>query len=157
MRSELRKKYFLDWGNAFSKKDDEVGKPSVELVTVSRKRTAKAGEDVEFINPIVKRRSKSKSRSKKKGFRFSLDLVIGLIFFFMGVNLFFTSGGIIDLIQSKARIGEGEKYLSQVVNDNQKIKEEITKLQHSSSYQKKIAREHLGAIAKDEYLVIFGD
>lgn len=156
MRSELRKKYFLDWGNAFAKKDDEVGKPSVELIAVTRKRAAKAGEDVEFVNPVVKRRSRSKA-SQKKGFRFSLDLVIGLIFFLMGVNLFFTSGGIIDLIQSKARIGEGEKYLSQVVVDNQKIREEIKQLQHSSSYQKKIAREHLGAIAKDEYLVIFSD
>ena len=155
MRSELRKKYFLDWGNAFSKKDDEVGKPAVELVTVSRKRVAKAGEKTELINPIVKKRSRN--NTKKRGIKFSLDLVVGVIFFLMSVNLFFTSGGIIDLIQSKARIVEGEKYLSQVKNDNQKIQIEIKKLQHSSSYQKKIAREHLGAIAKDEYLVIFSD
>lgn len=155
MRSELRKKYFLDWGNAFSKKDDEVGKPSVELVTVSRKRVAKAGEEVELINPIAKKRSRS--QQKKKSFKLSMDLVFGMLFFLMGVNLFFTGGGIIDLIQSKARIGEGEKYLSQVKTDNQKIREEIKKLQHSSSYQKKIAREHLGAIAQDEYLVIFSD
>lgn len=152
MRSELRKKYFLDWGNAFSKKDDE-SKP-LELAVVSRKKVAKAGEDIEFVNPLVKRRKRSAKKSK---FQFSLDMAIGIVFFIITVNLFFTSGGIIDLIQSKGRIMEGEKYLSTLEAENDKIRDEIRKLQHNSSYQKKIAREHLGAIEKDEYIVIFSD
>lgn len=153
VRNELRKKYFLDWGQVFSRRDDLASKPSIELVTVSRKSVAKAGE-VEFISPPS---TKGRNKVAQKKFKWSWDLSIGVIFLVIGINLFFTSGGILELIESKVQIQNGEKYLSQLEKENRELKDEINKLNHSVKYQKKVAREHLGAIAEDEFLIIIGD
>lgn len=156
MRNELRKKHYLGWGEVFSKKDDLKVDNPVELVTISRKSVAKPGE-VEFIDPHKKKKRTKKKKKQNSFLQPSWDELIILFFLAMGVHLVFTSGGLLELYQSKSQILEGQKYLVQLQGENKALSTEIGKLKNNSRYQKKIAREHLGAIAHDEFLIIFSD
>lgn len=123
----------------------------LELVTVTRKSVAKQGE-VDFL-PVRKR--KKRKRKKKRKAKLSWDMAWGFLFLLVAINLFFTEGGFLQLLKTKGQMKEGEKYLSYILEENKGLEGEIKKILHDSSYQKKIAREHLGAIAADEYMVIF--
>jgi cell division protein FtsB len=39
--------------------------------------------------------------------------------------------------------------------ENKDLKTEITKIQLDRNYQKQLAKEHLGVIAADEFLILF--
>ena len=65
-------------------------------------------------------------------------------------------GGVIDFHQMDSVLIEKKAYLEQLKSENKSLALEIKKMRTSPQYQKKIARDHLGVIAKDEYLVLFG-
>ncbi len=65
------------------------------------------------------------------------------------------SGGYLDLLEKKNEVKEKQNELSWIEKENTTIQGEIKSIKSSSSYQRKLAREHLGVIGPDEYLVLF--
>ena len=74
---------------------------------------------------------------------------------FLLVRLIFAERGVIDY---HSRVGTYERFqndYSDLKKQNQGLLDEIKKIKSSRSYQKKLVRDHLGYISKDEFLVLF--
>lgn len=69
--------------------------------------------------------------------------------------LFFTPGGVIDYWRMYQRLQERQDHLIALRKENEQILIEIDQITQDSHLQKKLAREMLGVIAKDEYLILF--
>ncbi|MBD65012.1 MAG: hypothetical protein CME62_07380 [Halobacteriovoraceae bacterium] len=150
--------------------------------SAARKNVATSYDDIEFVDPRTtrnrkavgakvsyieevkkpkksKRKRKSAAKSKnysgffknwtwsKLAWTFSAALLVRLVFM---------EGGVIDFHQMDSVLIEKKAYLEQLKSENKSLALEIKKMRTSPQYQKKIARDHLGVIAKDEYLVLFG-
>tara|TARA_R110002072_G_scaffold64203_1_gene159029 strand:+ start:1817 stop:2500 length:684 start_codon:yes stop_codon:yes gene_type:complete len=143
--------------------------------TASRRKVAKVGE-VEFTQPIrTKRKSPStvsygtgkaltrssarpKARTKKAKAREKSDLVIkGIWVFcsFLMLRLIFSEGGVMDYYSRKQVMNEKVKQYQLIEEENKGLLREIDLLRKNPRYQRKMVREHLGYIAKDEYLILF--
>ncbi len=73
----------------------------------------------------------------------------------MCLRLVFSRGGVIDFYANKGLLeGKVEEYHS-IEAENKNLLGEIKKIKASKSYQKKLVRDHLGFIAKDEFLILF--
>ena len=71
------------------------------------------------------------------------------------LRLIFSNGGAVDFYKKKSFLEDREYELRRIDGENQKVGKEIDKLKNGVQYQKKIIRDHLGFIAKDEYLILF--
>jgi len=67
----------------------------------------------------------------------------------------FMDRGVVDYYKMESWLGQREQQLSQIRHENQELILEIAKIKKDKSYQKKLARDLLGLISKDEYLIIF--
>ena len=63
--------------------------------------------------------------------------------------------GVIDYHSMHKTLESKQNNLKLLRLENAELIQEINKIKTSPSYQKKLARDHLGVIAKDEYLVLF--
>jgi len=78
---------------------------------------------------------------------------IGLFVFFLHVC--FGSRGVVEYY---TRVGELENLKKEIVllgEENNALVYEINQIENSKSYQKKVVRDYLGYISKDEHLIIF--
>ena len=73
------------------------------------------------------------------------------------LRLVFSGGGIIDYYDKKEVLEKRQAGLVRLKKENADLVKEIELIKKSPSYQKKIVRQHLGHIAKDEYLILFSD
>ncbi|MBY0518071.1 MAG: septum formation initiator family protein [Bacteriovoracaceae bacterium] len=98
-------------------------------------------------------RAKPKQKTKAK-----VDLVPrigwGIVAALM-LRLVFMERGVIDYMTMDNKIKEKETELSRLKNENQEITTEIKRITLDKSYQKQLAKEHLGVIAADEFLILF--
>jgi len=149
----------------------ESSNPTFRSRRNSRTNVATSYDDVEFTEPRPVRRKptgpkvqyieapkKTKSRKKvmaKPKFEWTWTKVGWVICVALIGRLIFMDRGLIDFNSMDNTIIEKQIELEEVKLENQKIIAEISKIKTSPQYQKKIAREHLGVIAKDEYLVLF--
>ena len=70
-------------------------------------------------------------------------------------RLLFMENGVVDYYSLEATIEGKHEKLALVQNENAELVTEIHKIQTSRKYQKKVARDHLGVIASNEYLILF--
>lgn len=108
-------------------------------------------------------RAKRKVKTKKDGAtkdikaRFN-NLVVkgGWLFcvFLMG-RLIFSDGGIMDYYSQKTLLENKVSELEANKKENEMLAKEIELIKDDSNYQKKIVRDNLGMIAKDEFLILF--
>lgn len=70
-------------------------------------------------------------------------------------RLIFADGGVTDFYSQKSTVNAKETELERIKKDNSVLMKEIERMKSDSGYQKKLVRDHLGFIAKDEYLVLF--
>lgn len=70
-------------------------------------------------------------------------------------RLVFSERGMIDFYKFEKRLEKRKTLLTQLKKENNDIRGEIKKIKSSGPYQKKIIRDRLGLIAKDEYLILF--
>lgn len=104
----------------------------------------------------VKRKTASKSRKKiMKGTNEAIVRGIWVFCAFLLLRLVFSDGGVQDFYAKKEVLQGHFTRLSQIETENQGLILEIEKLDSDPQYQKKVVRDHLGYIAKDEYLVLF--
>ncbi len=78
-------------------------------------------------------------------------LVIGALV----LRLIFMDRGVWDYFAAEAEIKEKHNELKSIQQENRELKAEITKIHADSNYQRLLAKEHLGVIAADEFLILF--
>ena len=71
------------------------------------------------------------------------------------LRLIFMDAGVIDFYKMENTLQETVHQLQLVKDENIELATEIHEIRTNPKYQKQIVRDHLGVIAKDEYLVIF--
>lgn len=142
---------------------------------VPRKRTAAASgpvtrpEDIEFVGERKKARAKSRAVSKVKYLKsgkskiqlkaFSdIPVMNKILWAFAGIlflRLIFMDSGIYDFYRMDNVLQGKEQELELLEKENNSLVEEIHRIKTSPSYQKTLAREHLGVIEANEFLILF--
>lgn len=115
-----------------------------------RRRKTVSKPPVKYVSKTRKARSQSfsvKMTWTKFGWMICGCLILRMIFM---------ESGIIDYYKMEDTIQNKIHSLKLVKKENRELSGEIRKIKTSPRYQKKMAREHLGVISSNEYLVIFG-
>jgi cell division protein FtsB len=95
--------------------------------------------------------SKKKDKTKKNILSKVGWSVIGLLV----LRLICMDRGVWDYFSTESVIREKNEELSSIRNENKELKTEITRIQVDRNYQRQLAKEHLGVIAADEFLILF--
>jgi cell division protein FtsB len=133
----------------------------------TRRSVATNVSDIEFAEPRRRNnkrangpkvnyvKSVKKKRAHKRKFEWSWMKFGWMICGALMLRLVLMDGGLIDYNSMENTLENKEYDLTLLRQDNVELIKEIHKIKTSPSYQRKLAREHLGVIAKDEYLVLF--
>ncbi len=78
-----------------------------------------------------------------------------IVYSILVFRLIFAENGMVDYFSMEKVLQEKREVLAGMVAGNKKIISEINKIDKDTTYQKKIARDYLGVVAKDEYLILF--
>ncbi len=145
-------------------------KATVSTTTDHSIRTSVARpDDFSFVTPAVPRkvvaktlpvRYKTESRSKKgiKGLLAkSLGWIKAGVVVFILARLLFSEGGVIEYIGRNKTYNDLALYQQSLTDDNESLVKEIKQIETDVTLQKELMREHLGLIAPDEYMILFGD
>lgn len=115
-------------------------------------------EEVEEEEEVTERRvTVAKPRAKTK-VKPKVDLLPRIGWGIVGVlmlRLIFMERGVIDYMGMDGKIKDSEQELSRVKNENKEIGTEIRRISLDKTYQRQLAKEHLGVIAADEFLILF--
>lgn len=112
---------------------------------------AKTSRSTRTTRSTTRRKVSVKSQKRTRYFVMACWVLLGA----MCLRLIFSRGGVIDFYANKGLLeGKVEEYQSIKV-ENKTLLKEIKKVRSSKSYQKKLVRDHLGFIAKDEFLILF--
>lgn len=115
-------------------------------------------EEEEIEEEIEKRPARSPSVSLKKKEKLKKNLLAKIAWSVVGLlvlRLIFMDRGVWDYFSTERVIQENREELRSIQNENKDLKIEITKIQLDRNYQKQLAKEHLGVIAADEFLILF--
>ncbi len=77
--------------------------------------------------------------------------VIGLLV----LRLICMDRGVWDFFTTEGAIKENKSELRAIQDENKSLRTEIVKIQSDKNYQRQLAKEHLGVIAVDEFLILF--
>jgi cell division protein FtsB len=107
---------------------------------------------------VEKRPARTTSSSNKKKDKLKQNLlskigwsVIGLLI----LRLIFMDRGVWDYFSQESGIREKREELSSIQTENKELKTEIIRIQVDKNFQRQLAKEHLGVIAVDEFLILF--
>lgn len=131
-----------------------------------RKSVPAKASDVELTpNPRRKRKSAKvsylknaktpKRKNKSEKFTWSWNKVGWLVCFGVFLRLIFMDRGVAQYYQMQETLTEKKRELKLIEEENIELMSEIHQIKVNPLYQKKAAREHLGVIARDEYLILF--
>jgi cell division protein FtsB len=134
----------------------------VEFTTSIRKSPRKAPANVGYATsramvsttPVKRKASPKRKKKQIKGQGFLLKLgwaFAGILL----VRLVFSGGGVIDYYDRKEIVSDKKNELASYNVDNENLVIEIEEIQSSGKYQRKLVRDHLGFIARDEFLILF--
>lgn len=109
-------------------------------------------EEIETL-PVKRSAPKAKPQSKfKKNIVQKIGWsVVGLLV----LRLICMDRGVWDYFATEGNIREQQEELQSIQNENKDIKAEITRIRLDKNYQRQLAKEHLGVIAADEFLILF--
>ncbi len=110
-------------------------------------------EDDEEIErrPATRLASKKKTTTKKNLLPKLAWSVVGLLV----LRLICMDRGVWDFFATEGEIHEKQSELKSIQNENKSIKTEVARIQSDKNYQRHLAKDHLGVIAADEFLVLF--
>ena len=98
---------------------------------------------------------KNTRKKSLKEFTWSWNKVGWLICAVLFLRLIFMDSGVIDYYDMENTLEKSEYQLELIKEENAELVKDIHEIKTNHRYQKKLAREHLGVIAKDEYLILF--
>ena len=109
-------------------------------------------EEVEEKRPARTSSSSKKSTKTKKNLLTKVGWsVIGLLV----LRLICMDRGVWDYFATESTIKDKQEELQSIREENKAIKAEISRIQLDKNYQRQLAKEHLGVIAADEFLILF--
>lgn len=112
-------------------------------------------EEVEELETRPARRSSSETKKKEKVKTHILAKVGWLTVGVLILRLVSMDRGVWDYFSTEAVIKEKRNELKSLQVENKELKTEISRIQLDRNYQKQLAKEHLGVIATDEFLILF--
>ena len=110
-------------------------------------------EEEEEVLPKRKPRESAKKKEKLKGNllpRIGWS-IIGLLV----LRLICMDRGVYDYFATEGDIREQQSELRSINKENKELKLEVARIQLDKNYQRQLAKEHLGVIAADEFLILF--
>jgi len=128
----------------------------------TRSRVARVGDRV-FVEPENKIKKKLRVLKHSKNSNFSIDYkqwdwitwaLVGLLIFGI-IRLVVMDHGILQLQTKSAILGDRSLLIDQLMNENKLLIKEIDRANQDVRYQKNLAREQLGVIGPEEYLILF--
>lgn len=102
----------------------------------------------------AKRKVKSKSKKKGEVTSWGVKLCWGFCLFLLG-RLVFSQGGVIEFFDKKSTLEQAYHESKLLTEENTNLMKEIELIRTNHKYKKKLVRDHLGYIARDEYLILF--
>ena len=110
-------------------------------------------EDEEEIerHPVVRASSKKNAKTKKNLLPKIAWSVVGLLV----MRLICMDRGVWDYFATESNIREKQNELKSFQTENKALKTEISRIQLDKNYQRYLAKDHLGVIAADEFLILF--
>ncbi len=107
----------------------------------------------------VTRKPTAKTRKPKSKFlKNTNEYVVKGVWVFCAIlllRLVFSNGGVSDYYDKKEVLNSRFDELARIEIENKGLLKEIGQLKKDPQYQKKVVRDHLGYIAKDEFLILF--
>lgn len=110
-------------------------------------------EEVVERRPARVPRASTKKKNKTKNNLLTKAgwVIIGMLV----LRLIFMDRGVWDYFATERTINEKNNELKSLRLENKEIRAEISRIQVDSNYQRLLAKEHLGVIAADEFLILF--
>jgi len=121
----------------------------------SGKKTPPAAIGYATTNGQKKRKKNNLKLSPKGGFLKYLVYAGWVFCLVLLFRLIFADRGVYDYLQKQDFFQSKIYMLEMIGQDNLALKNEIQEIRTNQKYQKKLVRDHLGFIAKDEYLILF--
>jgi len=130
---------------------ESVGRPdNIQFTNIRGTRTNN------ILHPNIRSRSNNRGDSELKKKFLKSCIILGWIFCIMFFGqLIIGARGVIDFYKLDSEYKEMVNRYQSIFNDNQKISQEIERLKKDNAYQKKLVRDNLGFISKNEYLILF--
>lgn len=113
---------------------------------------------IDYLEPKVERRPARVKPVAKKKTKSKLSLLPKLgwgVISLMVLRLIFMDRGVYDYYSTQNRIQEKNQDLKNLSRENEELKTEISRIHVDPAYQRQLAKEHLGVIAGDEFLILF--
>jgi len=115
---------------------------------------------IDYLEPKVQRRpARVKANPKKRSSsrpKTSLLPKLGWgIIGLMVLRLVFMDRGVYDYYSTQNLIKTKNQDIQNFTRENEELKNEISRIHVDSNYQRQLAKEHLGVIAADEFLILF--
>ena len=129
-----------------------TGMDDVEFAEPIKPRRRKKAAPVKYVKPLKKSAKKRKSTLK---FEWTMTKVGWMVCLGLLVRLISMEGGLLDYNSMDEALVAKQVEFESLRTENAEIVREIHNIKTSPRYQKQLARDHLGVIAQDEYLVIF--
>lgn len=108
-------------------------------------------EEVVEKRPTVRSTPKKSTKSKKNLLPKIGWSLVGILV----LRLIFMDRGVWDYFATESNIREKQEELKDIRTENAQLKTEIARIQKDSNFQRHLAKEHLGVIAADEFLILF--
>jgi cell division protein FtsB len=115
-------------------------------------------EDEEEEEEVVERRparTNSSSKKKKKVRKNLLSQIGWSVIGLLVLRLICMDRGVWDYFSTEHDIKLKQEELSSIHRENKELSTEITRIQVDRNFQRQLAKEHLGVIAADEFLILF--
>lgn len=125
---------------------------------------AEIDDEEEIVTPVKRKpRKAAPAKVKYLGWFDWKGLSRGEIFsrlawlfcFGMVLRLVSMDQGVIDFVKMENRLSARENILKEIQLENKDLMNEIDLIKNNPAYQKKLVRDHLGAISSDEFLILF--
>ncbi len=108
-------------------------------------------EEVVEKRPAIRSTNKKVSKPKKNLLPKIGWSLVGILV----LRLIFMDRGVWDYFATESNIREQQNELRDIRKENSELKTEITRIQSDKNFQRHLAKEHLGVIAADEFLILF--
>lgn len=118
-----------------------------------------SGEEEEFEEEVEERRPAVRSHSiTKKNVKTKKNILTKVGWTLVGLlvlRLICMDRGVWDYFATENDIRERQDELKSIRDENKMLKTEIGRIQLDKNYQRHLAKDHLGVIAVDEFLILF--
>ncbi|MGE3609875.1 MAG: septum formation initiator family protein [Bacteriovoracaceae bacterium] len=112
-------------------------------------------EDLDEEEEVEKRPAKTSPKKSVKTKKNILAKIGWWAISLLILRLIFMDRGVWDYFSTESDIREKQNELKSIQAENRELKTEISRIQLDRNYQRQLAKEHLGVIAADEFLILF--